>query len=115
MDISSFPDNFYSISMISHMLSIKLKDLKIYFKCTQIHPRKTTPSTRTTATGAIGANKKTKSGGSSSNKRAGIAVVIVFCVFVLIVIACWFAYAYTHPLSKSGMILMQVIYLFSVR
>ena len=58
--------------------------------------------------GTKGANSETKSGGSSSNKRAGIAVLVVFCLFILIAVACWFAYAYTHPLSKSGMILMEV-------
>ena len=60
------------------------------------------------ATGGNKNNQKTKSrGDSSSNKRAGIAVLIVFCVLIFITIACWVAYAYTHPLSRSGMLLMQ--------
>ncbi|XP_028404565.1 plexin domain-containing protein 2-like [Dendronephthya gigantea] len=55
------------------------------------------------------ANQKTKSrgGGRKSGKRAGAAVAIVITALICIVIACWIAYAYTHPLSKSGMFLMQ--------
>ncbi|CAB4010318.1 Hypothetical predicted protein, partial [Paramuricea clavata] len=68
----------------------------------------TTPTTSYHSSGRTGANQKTKSrGGRSSSKRAGIAVLIVFCLLIFIAIACWFAYAYTHPLSKSGMLLMQ--------
>lgn len=57
-----------------------------------------------------GKNNKTKSddSGSSSGKRAGIAVLIVICCAIIIVIVLWFAYAYTHPHTKSGMFLIQV-------
>ena len=119
----------YTPYLVTLLPTISIHHSILLFQCPHTRPNtrhNSRPSTQSSTPnpnsqpsaipGRKRANGKTKSSdGSSSNKRAGIAVLVVFCLLILIFIAGWIAYAYTHPLSKSGMFLMQVMFFYGVK
>lgn len=71
----------------------------------------TTPKFVPTSKVNIVIPKSTKSeGGKEANKHhessiddSGIAILVVLCVGIVLVLICWYVYAYRHPQSTSGM------------